>query len=664
MDKQLAYSTMVVKAMDDEKREFTGIASSPSPDRVLDIVIPKGGKFRLPLPFLWQHDSLKPIGEIYEAKVTSKGIEVKGRIKKVDAPSQLAARLDEAWVSIREGLVKGLSIGFRPLKYSFLESGGVQYDEWDWTELSAVTIPCNVDGTITAVKQFDAQNRTAATGTPSDLNVNTPLSGVTEKKSTNHIVKLTPKEGKNAMSIAEKLKSFKAERAEKATKLETLMEKSMESGETFDQAEKEEYETLEAEVKTLDEHIEKAEKLVAMKAKTATPVVEKAGQSEQGAVQTRTAFTGVQVKKELPKGIEFARLAKCKAIARLEHMPAIEVAKNLYGSDSRVEAVLKAAVAAGTTSQTTWAAPLVGDESSVFADFVEYLRPMTILGRMGQNGIPGPRRVPFRTRLITQTTGGNASWVGEGAPKPLTKLDFTGTTLEPLKVATIAVVTMELLRDSSPSAEAILRDSLAAAVTERLDIDFIDPAKAVSAGVSPASITNGVTPVASSGNDADAIRCDIQALYASFIAANNAPTSGVFIMSSVTALALSLMLNPLGQREFPGITMMGGTFEGLPVVVSEYVPTDTAGGYVFLVNASDIYLADEGGVSVDMSDQASLQMLDNPTNNATGSTTATSMVSLWQTNCVGFRAERTINWGKRRASAVAVLDGVNWGSCT
>lgn len=656
-----AYSLLHMKSIDEGAREFVGIASTPEPDRVNDVMVPKGAKFKLPMPFLWQHDSLKPIGEIYEAKVTDKGIEVKGRIKKVSAPSQLAARLDEAWVSIREGLVRGLSIGFRPIKYAFTDDGGMIFDEWDWYELSAVTIPMNASGSISAVKSYDAEILKAALGNKEDK-AGKPSSSVLEKKST---VKLTPKEGKT-MNISEQIKSFQAERSAKAAKMEELMKKSGETGETLAEDDAEAFDTLEAEVATIDKQLDRLGKLEKAKMNTANPVYEKSGQDSTAAMQQRNpvAFSQVRVKQQLEKGIGFARLAKCKALAKMNMMPAYEVADQLYGSDNQISGILKAAVAAGTTTQTTWAAPLVGDESTVFADFVEYLRPMTILGRMGQGGVPGPRRVPFRTRLITQTTGGNAYWTGEGAPKPLTKFDFTGTTLEPLKVATIAVATMELLRDSSPSAEAILRDSLAAAVAERLDIDFIDPAKTASAGVSPASITNGVTPVTSVGNDADAIRCDIQALYASFIAANNAPTNGVFIMSSVTALALSMMLNPLGQREFPGISMMGGTFEGLPVVVSEYVPTDTAGGYVFLVNASDIYLADEGGVTVDMSDQASLQMLDNPTNNPTGSTTATTMVSLWQTNCVGFRAERTINWGKRRASAVAVLDGVNWGSCT
>src|SRR5699024_7583580 len=207
------------------------------------------------------------------------------------------------------------------------------------------------------------------------------------------------------------------------------------------------------------------------------------------------------------------------------------------------------------------------------------------------------------------TSGGEGYWVGEGKAKPLTKFDYSRRSLEPLKVANIAVVTEELLRDSSPSAEALVRDQLAAALRARLDTDFINPAKAAVSGVSPASITNGVTPIASAGNDADGVRADIQAVFGSFIAANNAPTSGVWIMPATTALALSLMQNPLGQAEFPGISMNGGTLFGLPVIVSQYVPTayeadpsgapGVTGAVVSLVNASDIYFGDDGGIAVD-----------------------------------------------------------------
>ncbi len=111
---------------------------------------------------------------------------------------------------------------------------------------------------------------------------------------------------------------------------------------------------------------------------------------------------------------------------------------------------------------------------------------------------------------------------------------------------------METLRDSSPSAEAIIRDQLAAALRERMDIDFINPAKAASAGVSPASVLNGVTACRLERHHRRR-RPDwtLRALFQKFIDANNTPTSGVWIMQSATALSPSLMLNPLGRASSP-----------------------------------------------------------------------------------------------------------------
>src|SRR5690606_128041 len=284
---------------------------------------------------------------------------------------------------------------------------------------------------------------------------------------------------------------------------------------------------------------------------------------------------------------------------------------------------------------------------------------MTILGRFGSAPIPALRRVPFRVPLIGQTSGGDAAWVGEGNAKPLTAFDFSRTTLEPVKVANIAVATMEVIRDSSPSADGIIRDQLAAALRQRLDTDFINPLKAAVSGISPAGILNGVAAIPSSGTDAYAVRADINSLFTAFIQPNNASTSGVFIMSSVQALTPSLMQNPLGESEITCIGQMAGTLLGLPVIVSEFVPTDSSGSLVALVNAGDIYLADEGGIDLSMSTEASLQMDSTPDNPSTASTV---MVSLWQRNLVGFRCEQTISWARRRTSAVAWLSGVSWGA--
>lgn len=459
------------------------------------------------------------------------------------------------------------------------------------------------------------------------------------------------------LNYAEKVKEYEATRAAKDAQRSAIMAKAIEAGVTLDAAQKEEHELLTDEIAAVDDMIARMRIQEQSNANAAKPIPAAVPNGAVGGAARGSQVVVNEVK--LQPGIRMARLARVMAYAHEKHVDLERAVAKLYPDDAVIR---NAAVAAGSTSDSDWAGALVSAEGGIAADFVEWLRPQTIIGRFGTGNIPGLRNVPFRRRLVGQTSGATAQWVGEGKAKPLTRFNTESSTLEPLKVATIAVLTQEVVRDSSPSAEALTRDELGAAVRERLDIDFIDPAKIAVANVSPASITNGITAIPSSGNDFAAVRADVKALLAGFIDDNNAPTSGVWIMPSTVALALSLMTNDLGQEDplFRGITMNGGIFAGLPVITSEYVQ-GYDGPIVVLVNARDIYLGDEGGFELDMSTEASLEMDDAPSHNST-TPTPTQLVSLWQTNSVGFRAERTINWKRRRESSVQVLEGVNWGA--
>lgn len=468
-------------------------------------------------------------------------------------------------------------------------------------------------------------------------------------------------------TYAQQIASFEAKRASIVAGMEAIMAKAAEEGTTLDAAQQEEYDGFEADIEAIDGHLKRLRTLEKAVAAKASPAV--GGSPTEGSTSRGTSG-GIVVKTQpkLAPGIEFARLVKCYGMAGGNIFAAEQIAKARYGDDSNAVGTLKslamggfnkidkAAVVAGSTIDGNWAADLVSAEGGAFADFVEFLRPATILGRFGTNGIPALRSVPFRVPLGSQTGGGAGYWVGEGKPKPLTSFDFARTTLEPLKAANIAVLTEEIIRDASANSEMLVRDGLRDALAERIDTDFIDPANAGTAGVKPASITNGITSILSAGPDADDVRLDLRSLLQLYIDANNRPQSGVLIMQSGTALALGMLTNALGQPEFNGVGMNGGVLQGIPVITSEYVPD----GFVVMVNASDIYFADEGGIAVDMSREASLQMLDNPTNDSV-TPTATSMVSMFQTNSVAFRAERTLNWARRRAEAVQLLRTVTWG---
>jgi len=131
----------------------------------------------------------------------------------------------------------------------------------------------------------------------------------------------------------------------------------------------------------------------------------------------------------------------------------------------------------------------------------------------------------------------------------------------------------------------------------------------------------------------------------------------VLVMKPSLALRLSLMRNTLGGRDFPDINMGGGSLEGIPVVVSENIADGGSSpptNLIIAINTPEILLADDGQVSVDISREASLQMDTAPDSPATASTVT---VSLWQHNMVAIRAERGLNWVRRRATAVQYIEG-------
>ncbi|MFV5500434.1 HK97 family phage prohead protease [Acinetobacter towneri] len=182
-----AYSLLQVKSFDAEQRIIKGIASTPSPDRSDDIVDPQGAKFALPIPFLWQHMHSQPIGEVTEAVVTDKGIEVTVQIAKIEEEGKLKDRIDEAWQSIKSGLVKGLSIGFRGITVEDIpRSWGLHFKEWEWFELSAVTVPANAEASIVEIKtiskSFEQQEKSALGDELPKTKVEKPTAGDSAEK--------------------------------------------------------------------------------------------------------------------------------------------------------------------------------------------------------------------------------------------------------------------------------------------------------------------------------------------------------------------------------------------------------------------------------------------------------------------------------------------------
>lgn len=664
-----AYSVLNIKAVREDERVIEGIASTPTTDRMGDVVEPMGARFSLPMPLLWQHNHEQPIGEVFFAKPTKDGIPFKARIASVSEPGRLKDRLDEAWQSLKVGLVKAVSIGFAIGEYEPMKSGGWRISEWDWLELSAVTIPANADAIITNVKSFDSKAIEACGWKPESNDrlladrckssvTKTPAGLARPVKSAGSASPLKNKEASmSKLTTAEQIAGFKEQRAAKFAEMNTLMEKAAEDGMTLDAAQQETYDTLEADVASVDAHIARLEKHDALNRKLAAPVENVKSQADASSVRGSEPAHRVQVlQKKLPQGTMFTRYALALARSRGDLLLAerhVENNAQWMSETPELLPIIKTAVSAGTTSDATWAAPLVNYQIMV-SEFIDYLRPLTIIGR-----IPGLRMVPFKVKIPRQTGGATVNWVGQGKVKPLTSLSFDTVTLEFAKIAGIIPLTEELVKFSSPSAEALVRQDLASSIVQFMDTQFVDITKAAD-DVSPASITNGVTPDAPSGTNAAALRADLKTLLAGMYS-NNHASGLVWVMTQQQALAIMLMQNSLGQAEFPGITPDGGTLLGYPVVTSENIPASggspTDGYPIILLKASDILLSDDGQVTLDASREASLQMDTAPDSPATAST---NMVSLWQHNLIAIKAERYINWGKARSTSVDLIQGARY----
>lgn len=648
-----AYSTIEIKAVSDAKRTFTGIASTPSTDRMGDVVEPKGAVFKLPIPLLWQHDSKDPIGWITAAKITDKGIEVTGEVATITAdpadPSAaaLAQRLSTAWQYMKNKLVRGLSIGFNSIESARIDGTyGLKFIKWEWLELSAVTIPANQDATITAIKNIDTTQRAASGQSQRGVGTAPGASGPTHGANDR---------ARNTRGTTMKgINELKELRAQKFARQQELVTAFKDANHTTTDEEKAEFDTLAGEIETLDQDI----RIKGFEASVARGASHIDGNSSAAGAASRgpTGF----VKKEDPEdkfqGQSFTRLiiARAAAFAALKDgnpVSAADIAQARWGkTHPKLVQYIRTAVAGGGTGSGEWGAELAQSDTRYNGDFVNFLYSMTVFDRLPL------REIPARVHVKGQDGAATGYWVGESKAIPVSKPDFSDVELLPLKVGAIATLSKELVMDSQPSAEMLVRDSLAQASAQRVDTTFLSAA-AASAGVSPAGLLNGLSAFAPSGTDEAAVRADFQSLVQPFIQAHNAGGL-VHVMTPSLALAISLLTNALGQYMFPGVLETGGTLLGRPVFTGDNV---TAGDWIVL-KPSDIWKIGDSGVQIAMTDTATIEQNDAPQGAGDTPTAASAtLINLWQEDMIGFKVTRRINYAKRRTGCVQVLSNAEYG---
>jgi hypothetical protein len=250
----------------------------------------------------------------------------------------------------------------------------------------------------------------------------------------------------------------------------------------------------------------------------------------------------------------------------------------------------------------------------------------------------------LRVPGITIPTG---DFVAEGAPIPAPLITTSsGPTLTPFKIAALATLTNEMMRN--PNAEDLVRQVLIEACGPALDKQLFSTNAAASDR--PAGLRNGIaglTP-AGAGEKAQIIVDDLQALalaLAPVAGSKLAPVAGngniVLVASPDAAVALRLRLYT----------------EEWPVLTTAQLPAKT----VMMVAVNAIVSAIEGAPQIDASAHAELAPDTIPQEIVTaGGTVAIAATSPFQMDKVALRLRWPITWALRASNGLAWMTNVNW----
>lgn len=444
---------------------------------------------------------------------------------------------------------------------------------------------------------------------------------------------------------------------------------------TMTEVEDAEYEKNKGGIVAAEKQIARYREQIAADAATATPIVAVVGVQHNPAVAAAAAVASPAVQvvstrgptllgvsrshksgNEKFQGQSATRLFIAAICGQLTNTPAAAIAFARWGKEApdlayilqnrhAMPNIFAADVAGGGTGSGDWGAELLQRDANYSGDFIDFLYAQTVYDKLAL------RTVPANVTIKGQDGQATGYWVGEGKGIPVSKADYMDVTLTSLKVGALAVISKELLFNSSPAAEQLVRDALVNSSGQRVDQTFLS-ATAASAGVSPAGVFNGVSAGSSAGTGADDVRQDLFDLLQVFIAAKNASGLNVVTTPSL-ASAISFQRTSLGIKEFPDARYDGGTLETIPMVTGDNVPAGTFA----LLKPSDIYKIENRGLEVSVSQDATIEMSDAPAGNIdVPAAQANKPVNMFQTDSVAIKVVRPISFAKRRSHAAQYIN--------
>lgn len=647
------------------------VMSDSTLDRVGDVVDAKGwqlANFKNHPIALFNHDKDQVIGRWTDVRVV--GGELRGRLELAEEGT--SALVDTIRKLFEQNILRAVSVGFRALAKEPLTKdadkyfGPFRFLKSELLECSLVSVPANPNALA------------LAKGLPNDAIAEVFCKPANENFARSHGKPAAPPletKGFRSMSTAATI-AAKIQTAQQ--NLNALMSsyEELAGRDGLDENETKSYRDdlpaqIEAARTELDSHKRSERILVAGNDNQPAPAAPLTGQilaPQPAKSEPANSNEVVRIPAQPKKKLEFSdhqfRALAAWTKAQAAHEPDLgRTLRDMYpgGTYSEITGmVLRAAVNPANTTVATWAAELVATDTMPFLDRLipdSIFLPLANMGARYTFGNAGILKIPVRGGGPTNLLAGN--WTAEGGAKPVKRASFTTVSLQPNKLSVISTFTEEMATYSAQAIEQIIRQAMSDDTSIALDSYLID-AQVFAAGVRPAGLLNGVTPITASVLTpiSAAMIADLKALVGALITAGGGRSIAI-IVNPLQALSLGLVQTTTGDFLFADRSQVAAKF-GVRFIVSATCPA----GRVIAVDAADFAVAQGDQPRFAVSTDATLHEEDTTplALSATGSpnVVAAPMRSLFQTDAVAVRMSLYVSWVMRRAGMVQTIAAVTW----
>lgn len=614
------------------------VLSDATVDRYGDIVEPSGwvlNNFKKNPIALFGHSSSFPIGT-WE-NIRTEGGKLVARLKL--AARGTSARIDELISLVEQGVLRAVSVGFRPLQMEPMDPekpyGSQRYLKQELLETSLVSVPAN-PAALAVAKSLRISEETLSLAFGEHAEKRREIGSKPGGNAFKHSV-IERQRHMTTKSLSQRIEDAQNDLNAKRDRLADLN--------AADDLDLDAIEELNGQIDVVERTISV---LKASEAKIGLGATSPSAAPGAPAVARRP----LGYPQEEVKGFDLlVRKAVVLGCSHFGRQSIDQVLDTRYPGNEATSIIVKADQTVGTTTVSGWASQLV---ASVNQGFTQALTGYSVYPALRSRGI-GLSFDGIGTVVIPSRTAGGAGggFVAEGSPIRVGRITTSSASLSPKKLGVIVPFTRELARRSTPAIESLVRQAILEDTAAVLDPILLDAT--ASSTARPAGLLYGVSAAATGygGGDYRAVQEDFKALLAPFISANAADNITV-IMNPAQGLSLALMDGPVGNPDW---------FQAISSRVTIVESTHATANRLIAIRNSDFATATGDAPEFDVSEQATVHMEDTtPLEivSGTGPATADPVRSFYQTATIGVRMLMDIGWTMRRSSMVQWIDTTTW----